>query len=153
FFVPGTWTAANFLAVTDGYGLSLLGFTLFFGAATAVLTILVGYPLALFIRSLPPSGQRAALAAVLLPKLAGVLVIVFGLQQLLGDSGPVNRLLLAVGVVGEPVRLVRNGFGALAGEVYLILPYAVLVLAAQLLGIDPNLEAAARGLGASRWQT
>jgi ABC-type spermidine/putrescine transport system permease subunit I len=153
FFVPGTWTGANFAAITDRYGWSLLGFTFLFGTGVALLTVLVAYPLALFIRSLTPAGQKIALAVVLLPKLASVLVIVFGLQQLLGSSGPVNWLLLGTGVIEEPAHLVRNLFGSLIGEAYLILPYAVLVVVVQLLGIDTNLEAAARGLGASRWQT
>jgi ABC-type spermidine/putrescine transport system permease subunit I len=116
-------------------------------------TVILAYPIALFIRTLSPFWRRITVVAVLLPKLASVLVILFGLQQLLGNAGPVNRMLLAVGVWPEPIQLVRNRFGALVGEVYLILPYAVLVLVAQLLAIDPDLEAAARGLGASRWQT
>jgi ABC-type spermidine/putrescine transport system permease subunit I len=152
FFTPGTWTAANFAAVTDGHGLRLLGFTALFGVGVAGLTVLVAYPLALFLRSRPPPWRRTALAAVLLPKLASVLVILFGLQRLLGDTGPVNHLLLSAGLTDGPVRLVRNAFGAVTGEVYLILPYAVLVLFLQLHAIDPGLEAAARGLGASRWQ-
>jgi ABC-type spermidine/putrescine transport system permease subunit I len=153
FFTPGTWTPTNFASVSDGYGLSLLGFTVLFGAGVAILTVLFAYPFALFIRTLPPFWRRVAVIAVLLPKLASVLVILFGLQQLLGNAGPVNRVLLAAGVIDEPIQLVRNRLGALLGEVYLILPYVVLVLVVQVLGIDPNLEAAARGLGASRWQT
>jgi ABC-type spermidine/putrescine transport system permease subunit I len=152
FFTPGTWTLANHAAVHDGYGLRILAYTALFGAEVTGLTLLVAYPLALFVRSLSARWQVVALAGVLLPKLASVLVLLFGLQQLLGDNGPLNRLLLAVGVTEEPVRLVRNSFGALAGEVFLTVPYAVLILFAQLLRIDPTLEAAARGLGASRWQ-
>jgi ABC-type spermidine/putrescine transport system permease subunit I len=152
FFIPETWVLTNFASVTDGYGLSLLGFTGMFGAAVALGTVLLAYPIALFIRALSPLWRRVALAAVLLPKLACVLVILFGLQQLLGNAGPVNRILLATGATAESLPLVRNRFGALAGEVYLVLPYTILVLLAQLLGIDPNLESAARGLGASRWQ-
>jgi ABC-type spermidine/putrescine transport system permease subunit I len=149
FFSPGTWTLANYAAAADGYGLRLLGYTVLFGAGVAGLTVLIAYPLALFIRSLAPAGRRVALAGVLLPKLASVLVILFGLQQLLGDAGPLNRLLLGAGAVREPLRLVHARAGAVVGEVYLILPYAVLVLFAELGGIDPNVEAAARGLGAS----
>jgi ABC-type spermidine/putrescine transport system permease subunit I len=152
FFSPGTWTPANYAAVTDGYGLRLLAYTAGFGVAVAGLTVLIAYPLALFLRSLAPPWRRAGLAAVLLPKLASVLVILFGLQQLLGEAGPVNRLLLAARVVGEPVRLVHNRVGALVGEVYLVLPYAVLILFAELSAIDPTFEAAARGLGASGGQ-
>jgi ABC-type spermidine/putrescine transport system permease subunit I len=152
FFAPGTWTLANYAAVTDAHGLRLLWFTVIFGVAVAGLTVSVAYPLALFVRSLSSPWRRAALAGVLLPKLASVLVILFGLQQLLGDAGPVNRALLAAGVVGEPVRMARGPFGAIVAEVLLLLPYAVLVLFVQVRAIDPTWEAAARGLGASWWQ-
>ncbi|MBX9580703.1 MAG: ABC transporter permease subunit [Gemmataceae bacterium] len=152
FFVPGTWTGDNFAAATDHAGLRLLGFTAAFGAAVAATAVALGYALALFIRSLGPTARRVAVAAVLLPKLASALVVMFGLRQLLSAAGPVSRGLVALGVVAEPVTLSRNVFAALAGEVYLVLPYAVLVLLIQLGRIDPAWEAAARGLGASRWQ-
>jgi ABC-type spermidine/putrescine transport system permease subunit I len=152
FFAPGTWTPANYASVTDGHGLGLLRYTVLFGAGVAGLTVAVAYPLALFVRSLSSPWRPVALAGILLPKLASVLVILFGLQLLLGEAGPVNRLLLAAGLAGEPLRLVRGPFGAVVGEAFLILPYAVLVLFVQPLGMDPTLEAAARGLGASGWQ-
>jgi ABC-type spermidine/putrescine transport system permease subunit I len=152
FFAPGTWTPANYAAVTDGHGLRLLGYTVLFGTGVAGLVVVIAYPVALFLRSLSPPWRRLGLAGVLLPKLASVLVILFGLQQLLGDAGPVNRLLLTVRATNEPLRLAHAAAGAVIGEVYLILPFAVLVLLAQLRNLDPALEAAARGLGASAWQ-
>ena len=63
FFTPGTWTLAGYRAVTDGHGLGLLGFTVLFGAAVAVVSVLLGYPLALFVRALSPRWRRVALAA------------------------------------------------------------------------------------------
>jgi ABC-type spermidine/putrescine transport system permease subunit I len=152
FFTPDTWTTSNFTAVTDAHGLRLLGFTVLFGVGVAALTILLGYPLALFVRSLPPRARVAAVGLILLAKLANVLAILFGLLHLLGATGPVNQLLMAGGLTGEPATLVRNLFGAVVGEVYLILPYTVLVLFIQLTGMDPVLPAAARGLGASAGQ-
>ena len=152
FFVPGTWTTANFAAVLDPAGLRLLAFTALFGAAVAAASVTLGYPLALFIRGLGPTVKRIAVGAVLLPKLASALVVMFGLQQLLSSAGPVSRGLVALGVVPEPVTLSRSVFAALVGEVYLVLPYAVLVLLIQFGRIDPAWEAAARGLGAGRWQ-
>src|SRR5262249_59973213 len=70
FFTPDTWTTSNFAAVTDAHGLRLLGFTVLFGAGVAVLTVLLGYPLALFVHSLPPRGQAVAVVAILLAQLA-----------------------------------------------------------------------------------
>jgi ABC-type spermidine/putrescine transport system permease subunit I len=153
FFTPGTWTLANYSSVTDAFGLRLLAFTVAFAAAVAALTLLLAYPLALFVRSLSGRWRWLALGLVLLPKFASVLVILFGLQQILADSGPLNQFLLAAGIVPEPIRLVRGPVGALIGESFLILPYAVLVLFVQLVRIDPALVPAARGLGASPWQT
>lgn len=152
FYQPGTWTAANFAAATDGFGLRLIGFTVLFAAGVAVMAVAAGYPLALFLRSLTPTARRVGVAVLLAPKLASALVVMFGLQQLLSAAGPLSKLLVAVGLVGEPVTLSRTLGAALLGEVYLVLPYAALVILLQLHRIDPNIEAVARGLGASRWQ-
>jgi ABC-type spermidine/putrescine transport system permease subunit I len=153
FFTPGTWTAANYAAVADAYGLRLLLYTTLFGVTVAALAVLTAYPFALFLRSLSRPWRRIGLAAALLPKLASVLVILFGLQQILGDGGPLNRALVGSGFIAGPVHVVRGPAGAAVGEAFLIFPYAVLVLYVQVMSIDPSLEAAARGLGASAWQT
>lgn len=153
FFTAGTWTTANYSNILDGFGIWLIGFTIAFALGIAGITIPVAYFLALFIRGLSLSWQRITLTIVLLPKLIGVLPILFGIQQLLGDAGPVNHLLLKLGLIAEPIRIIRGIPGALIGEVYLILPYAVMLLVVQLGTIDPVLAQAAKGLGASPWST
>ena len=152
YYLPGTWTTANLAAVADAFGLRLLGFTVLFGCGVAVVSVAVGYPLALFIRALTRPARRVAVAVLLAPKLASALVVMFGLQQLLSAAGPVSRSLVAVGAVDEPATLSRTLGAALLGEVYLVLPYAALVILLQFGRIDPAVEAAARGLGAGRWQ-
>ncbi|MGE3805200.1 MAG: ABC transporter permease, partial [Gemmataceae bacterium] len=81
-----------------------------------------------------------------------VLVVIYGLELLLGNSGPINATLVGLGAVSEPLKLYHNFTGVVIGEVYLILPYAVLVLVSALDRIDASLVPAARGLGASPWQ-
>ncbi len=153
FYQPGTWTAANFAALArDAYFREVVAFTLTLALGVTMLVLALAYPLALFIHGLAPRWKAAALGAVVLPKLASMLVGVYGLQAILGGSGPVNQLLMAAGMVREPVPLMRNLFGVVAGETYLLLPYAVLILVVALGRIDPALVPAARGLGASAWQ-
>jgi ABC-type spermidine/putrescine transport system permease subunit I len=153
FYLPDTWTLENYPNLGgDPYFRDVLVFTICFGAAVALLTMLIAYPLSLFIHSLPPRAKSAALAAVVLPKLASVLVVIYGLEYLLSNAGPINRVLLALGMFREPVPMLHNLAGAMIGETYLILPYAVLVLVGGLDRIDPSLAAAARGLGATSWQ-
>jgi ABC-type spermidine/putrescine transport system permease subunit I len=88
---------------------------------------------------------------VILPKLANVFVVLYGMNLLLGLHGPVNRVLVGIGAVAEPLALTHSLAGVLIAETYLILPYAVIVLVPAFDRIDPGLTAAARGLGASPW--
>ncbi len=151
---PGTWSVDAYRnLIRDGYFAELLRFTLGFGLCAATLSVLLGFGLALLIVRLPPWARLIALCAVFLPKLANVLVMVYGLVLLLGDYGPVNGLLAPWRGSTAPLPLLHNFTGALIGETYLILPYAVLLLVATLDRLPPMLVPASRGLGASAMQT
>jgi ABC-type spermidine/putrescine transport system permease subunit I len=153
FFRPGTWTLQEYhLLATDPYYRDVLTFTVLLAGSVTGLTVALAYPLALFIHSLGPRQKGLALTVILLPKVASVLVVIYGLELVLSNAGPVNQVLLALGVVPEPVMLFHNLTGVVVGETYLIVPYAVLILVAALGRMDPTLVPAARGLGATPWQ-
>jgi ABC-type spermidine/putrescine transport system permease subunit I len=149
---PGTWSVRAYAELLGGrFGRGIIGFTVGLGVGVAVLSVLIGYPLALFIHSLPRRAKLLALGVVVLPKLANVFVVLYGVNLLLGRAGPVNQTLQWLGVIHEPLLLTHNLVGVLIAETYLIMPYAVLILVPALGRIDPDLTAAARGLGAGRW--
>ena len=149
FYVPGTWTLDNYARFFgDPYFLQLALFTLELGLLTALATTLVSYALAYQIYRARPLIKSALLMIVILPKFTNVLVLMYGFLVVFGANGLLNRLLLATGLVREPVQMVYNLFSVILGEIVLILPYCVLVIAAVLHAIDPALEDAARGLGA-----
>lgn len=131
FYEPGTWTLQNYAALFDPLVVQIVLFTLLFGLAVATVSVALGYALALFLHSLPPRGQQIGLSLLLLTKTAGLLATLFGIQYWL-DRGFVPSLI---------------------GEAYFVFPYALLVLFVALQRIDPAWLAAARGLGATRWQT
>jgi ABC-type spermidine/putrescine transport system permease subunit I len=152
FYRPGTWSVHAYADLLGGrFGRGIIGFTVAIGVGVAALSVLIGYPLALFIHSLPRRAKVVALGVVILPKLANVFVVLYGVNLLLGYAGPVNRALTSLGVISEPVLLTHNLVGVVVAETYLIMPYAVLVLVPALDRIDPSLTAAARGLGAGPW--
>jgi ABC-type spermidine/putrescine transport system permease subunit I len=153
FYQPGTWTSANLAGYAESTGRDIVLFSVLFGLAVAMSTVVLAYVIAYFIHGLPARAKGLAIAAVLLPKLASVLVIALGLQVMLSGVGPVNRLILALGLTHAPITLTRNLFGAFIGELYLLLPYAILVIVVGLERIDPALACAARGLGATAWQS
>lgn len=152
FYKPGTWTLnPYFNLVQDQYFWEVLTFTVMLGVGMTAITLLLAYPLSLLIQQLTPCWKAIALAAVVLPKLANPLVIIYGIQLMLSNSGPINQLLFALGLISEPLTLFHNLIGVVIGGVYLILPYAVLVLVTAIDRIDVNLVSAARGLGATPW--
>jgi ABC-type spermidine/putrescine transport system permease subunit I len=143
-----TWSLQAYRGLfSDDYFVELLTFTLKFGAQVALISVLLGLALALLIQRLRPGLRAWALGAVFLPKLASVLVVIYGLELLLGSQGLPHRVVVALSG-SDAVSLLHNFSGALIGEVYLVLPYAVLLLVAALDRIDPLLRPAARGLGA-----
>lgn len=151
-YTPGTWTLSSYgRLLADETFREIAGFTVGLGLAVTAICLVVGYPLALFIHGLRGWRRGLALAAVVLPKLANVLVVVYGLVILLGASGPVRRVMASL--IGDAAPELHHNLAAvLIGKSYLILPYTVLVLVAALDRIDPMHGMAARGLGASRWQ-
>ena len=126
--------------------------TLRIAAITTVLALLLGYAVAYAMRAATSQRQRIMMFCVLLPFWISVLVRSFAWLTLLGGQGVLNGLLMDAGLIDEPLALVRNETGVLIGMVHVMLPYAILTLYANMLGIDTGLVAAARSLGASRGQ-
>jgi ABC-type spermidine/putrescine transport system permease subunit I len=152
FYHPGTWsTRAYSELLGERFGRGIIAFTIALGVGVASLAVAIGYPLAMVIQSLPRRMKLIALGIVVLPKLANIYVVLYGVNLLLGSAGPMNRALLLLKVVSEPLQLTHNLAGVVIAETYLILPYSILILVLALDRIDPELVAAACGLGASPW--
>ena len=100
------------------------------------------------------SGVRRRMMSILLISFwISVLVRSFAWLMLLGHNGLLNDMLLGLGVISEPLPLMRNEFGVLIGMTEYMLPYAILPLLANMQGIDPRIASASRSLGASSAQT
>ena len=116
---------------------------------TTIVTLLLGYVVAYAMAHARGRQLRWLTFFVLLPLWVSVLVRAFAWVTLLRGNGLVNQGLLALGVIGEPLALVRNELGVAVGMIHYMIPFAVLPLYANMQGIDLKLVAAARGLGAS----
>lgn len=120
---------------------------------TTVLTVLCAYVIAYRVVHAPATEARLLLTAVLIAFWISVLIRAFAWVALLQPNGLVNNALMAMGLIREPLALVRNEVGVVIGMVHYMVPYAVLPLLGAMRGIDPALSAASSSLGASRWQT
>ena len=78
------------------------------------------------------------LIAVLLPFWSSLLVRTFAWQVLLRDTGVINRFLLDLGVISEPLTLIRTTGGVIIGMSHILLPFMVLPIYAVMRRIDPE---------------
>jgi putative spermidine/putrescine transport system permease protein len=121
--------------------------TLWICSVATAITVMLGYVIAYAMTHAAASERRVILFCVLLTFWLSVLVRTFAWIVLLRNDGLVNQLLEALGVIDQPLALVRNSVGVIIGMVHVMSPLAILPLYAALQGIDPRLMAAARGLG------
>ncbi len=154
YYIEGTWTVENYIRFfSDSYFQSVLLFTLELAAIITCVTMLIAYPMAYYIYKAGRRLKTLLLVCVLLPKLSNMLVLVYGLQIILAHNGMANEVLMALGLVKQPVQLVYTLFSVALGEILLIVPYAILVITAALHTLDPTLRLAARGMGASSFKS
>jgi putative spermidine/putrescine transport system permease protein len=140
----------SYRSLTDGplYGRVLL--TTFKTAALITgLCLLIGYPYAYLMHLSRPKARALLLALVLVPFWTSVLVRSFSWLTLLQDTGVINSALQSMGIIDQPISLVRNLLGVTVGMTQILLPYMVLPLYAAMRRIDPGLVGAAQTLGAS----
>ena len=138
----------------DSIYIRVLGNTVKIAVITTALSLLVSYPIALFLASL--KGKRKMLFVILLflPFWTSYVVRTFVWMPILGRSGLINATLMSMGAIDRPLdNLVFNEGAVYLGLVYVYTLYMTLPIYLALDKLDPALIEAANDLGASAWQT
>lgn len=145
-YVPGL-TLEHYLRFLDPLYLSILWRTIWLAALTTLACLLLGFPTAWAIAR---SGRYRTLLLFLavLPFWTSALVRTYAMMFLLRDSGLVNRILLELGLISTPIRMLYTDGAVLAGLVYGALPFMILPLYASLEKLDHSFLEAAEVLGA-----
>ncbi len=128
---------------------NVLGRTLWISGVVTLVCLLLGYPVAYFIARQPPGRAAMLLFLVLLPFWTSLLVRTVAWVVLLQREGILNNLMLSLGLVAEPVRMIFNRFAVYVAMVHVLLPFMVLPLYAVMKGISPSYLRAASSLGAT----
>jgi putative spermidine/putrescine transport system permease protein len=151
---PPGLTLANYVRfLGDPFYLGTLRATLGLGIFVTVLAMTVGYPVAYGLARGRHRGKALLRLCVVAPLLVSVVIRTYGWIVLLANNGVVNQTLLALGLIGEPVRFMFTYTGVTIGLVHFALPVAILSLVGVIEAVDPALEEAARSLGAGPGRT
>ncbi len=126
--------------------------TLRLAVIVTAIAVAFGYPVAYFIAHARPVVAAITLIGVLVPLWTSLLARTYSFQVLYGREGFANRLLIATGVIDEPLSLMFNAFTAISGMVHALLPFVILPCLAVMRGIDRDYTDAAKSLGATPWR-
>ena len=143
-------------AVSDPLVVSVMWRTLRICVIVTLVSVFAAYALAyIWVRG--SAWQRLIVElCVLIPFWISVLTRAFGWLALLSNRGLINTWLQSLGILSEPLTMVRNEFGVVLGMAHFLIPFAVFPLVSSMRNVDERVLMAARGFGASRlrifWQ-
>ena len=121
--------------------------SIWYALVTAILCLLIGYPFSYFVARSAPSVRPALLLMVMLPFWTSFLLRVYAWKGLLADQGVINRAMMALGIINEPIPMLYTDISMLVGMTYVYLPFMILPLYANLVKMDFRLLEAAYDLG------
>ena len=121
--------------------------TLWIGALTTGLALLIAFPLAYWASTLPARQANLVMICVLIPFWTSVLVRIAAWVVLLQQSGLVNTGLMAMGITSGPIALLFNRTGVTISMVHILLPFMILPLYSVMKAIPPTYQRAAVSLG------
>lgn len=120
---------------------------------STVFCLLLGYPMAYAMARTSLQWQLVLLLLIMLPSWTSFLIRVYAWMGILSNQGLLNNLLLWMGVIKEPLRLMNTNIAVVIGIVYAYLPFMILPLYANLVKMDASLLEAASDLGSRKINT
>jgi len=111
--------------------------------------LVAGYPVAYLLSKVSPRRGNLLMIFVMLPFWTSILVRSYAWMVLLQREGIINSVLLKLGLIDAPIKMMFNSIGVTVGMVHVLLPFMILPLLAVMKGVDRNLLKAAENLGAS----
>lgn len=117
-----------------------------------LICLVIGYPFAMIIATLPKRMRAFVLFLMILPFWTNSLVRIYAISFFLGKKGLINQALLAVGLIDKPLDLLYTQFAVIFGLSYILLPFMVLPLYSALDKLDVRMLEAAKDLGANAIQ-
>ena len=119
---------------------------------STIVCLLLGFPMAYAISKTSKSTQNILLLIIVLPFWTSFLLRVYALEGIIRENGLINSTLLWLGIIHQPLQIMRTSLAVYMGIIYSYLPFMVLPLFATLEKLDQSLLEAASDLGSRPWR-
>lgn len=126
---------------------TIFGRTLWMSAVVTIITLLLAYPLAYWLSTMPERRANLLMILVLIPFWTSILVRVAAWIVLLQSEGLVNKALMLTGLTHSPLELVFNRVGVYISMTHILLPFMILPLYSVMKSVPPTYLKAAVSLG------
>lgn len=147
------FTLANYERFfTDPLYLDSLILTVRLSLTVALLTLLVGFPIAYVLARLKSRWTLVLLAGIIAASFITIVIKVLGLIIIFSSGGFLNRFLMWSGIVSSPIAIVGNPGGVVIGLMHFTMGFSILLLYSVVQTIPRSLEEAAEIHGAPRWR-
>ena len=119
---------------------------------TTLVAFVLGFPTAYFIATRPPETRSLWLFLVTIPFWTNLLIRTFAILEIIRNHGLVNTVLIALGVIDQPLDMLYTDIAILLGMTYVYIPLMILPIYASMERLDFRLVEAAYDLYATRWR-
>ena len=147
---PGV-TLENYRRLFDPVYLKVFIHSMAMAGLSTLLCLGLAYPFAYLLSRVGSAWRGVLLTLVIVPFWTNSLIRIYAIRNLLAAKGAMNSLLLALGLIDEPVRLLYSGWAVGLGLTYVLLPFMILPLYSSFEKLDRRLVEAAADLYAGRW--
>ena len=119
---------------------------------TTILVVAIGYPFGYFMAKQSKRGKRLLMFLIMVPFWTSSLLRMYGWIIVLQAKGIVNTVLIRLGLIRVPIKILYSYPAVLIGMVYALLPFMILSVYSSVEKMDWTLVEAAKDLGASNWK-
>ena len=120
---------------------------------TGLVTLIIGYPVAYITANLEPKKRSLAIGLIMLPFWISSLLRTYGWVILLGNTGIINNVLLALNLIEKPIPMMYKFSTTLIGTAYMLIPFMVIAIFNSVDKLDRSLLEASYDLGAGKLKT
>ena len=146
------FTLDNYMNLFNPLYAQVVWNSLYMSGIATIICLLIGYPFAFMVSKINPKYRPFLLFLVVLPFWTNSLIRIYGMKIFLGVKGVLNTMLMNMGILSEPIRILNTEVAVIIGLVYLLLPFMILPLYSAIEKLDGRLLEAARDLGANAVQ-
>ena len=147
------FTLDNYAALFYPDYMKIYGQSLLIAFLSTVISLLISYPFACIIARADKKIKNLLYMLVIIPFWTNSLIRIYGWRTFLGTTGWLNKMLLGIGIINEPLDLLYTPATTVLGMVYCLMPFMILPLYTAIEKLDNSLLEASSDLGAKPYKT